>query len=152
MLVSYGVKYKFLIRRSNVMKKGFLIVLSSILAIVFTVTIPVDAGNANKKDEGEQKRKYKQDHEKSKVHKEKGSKQRKHCVELEGEARIKYEEMMRERRNKSKEVKREDESKGDIKGEEGRAKAFEKATDKGKGEKKGRPGWNFWGRDKESGK
>ena len=130
------------------MKKGFLIVLSSILAIVFTVTVPVDAGNANKKDEGEQKQNYKQDHEKSKVHKEKGSKQRKHGVELEGEDRKKYEEMMRERRKKSKEVKRE----GESKGEEGRAKAFEKATDKGKGEKKGRPWWNFWGRDEESGK
>jgi hypothetical protein len=134
------------------MKKGLLIVLSSILAIVFSMTVPVDAGNTNKKDKGEQKRKYEQDHEKSNVHKEKGSEQRKHGVELEGEDRKKYEEMMRERRNKSKEVKREDESKGDIKGEEGRAKAFEKATDKGKGEKKGRPWWNFWGKDDESSK
>ncbi len=125
------------------MKNGFLIVLSLILTVVFTLTVPVAAGNLNKKDKGEQ------NHEKSKVHEEIGREQRKHNVELEGEYRKRYEEVMREKRNKSKKVKREEgkERYGHIKGEEGRAIAREKASDKGKEKKKGRPWWNFWGKD-----
>jgi hypothetical protein len=102
------------------MKNGFLIVFSLIVTALFTIAVPVDAGNLNKNDKGEQKRNYEQNHEKSKVHEELGREQRKHNVELEGEYRKRYEEVMRERRNKSKKMKREEgkERYGDIKGEE----------------------------------
>ena len=56
--------------------------------------------------------------------------------------RERYEKEERERLEKEK-----GEGMGDIKGEEGRAKAREKATDKGQGEKKGRPWWKFWGNE-----
>lgn len=92
---------------------------------------------SHKYEESEKKMKEEKYHEKKEKRKKK-SKDKGHDSDKDGD------------NDKDDDSDRDRHGKGDNRGDEGRKRAAEKATDRGQGEKKGRPWWQFFGKDAET--